>query len=164
MIREQEYPSEADRRSRLGRWASASKSPDAPTEDHIKSQHGGRARFDAGLGSSSRRACQPDGWTLKSKRKGTGDRGDDSVYEQNESQPRRPRRDPSDTLIDQSGDEWNPRGSRRRDFGRYEWPDSPWLKEGHALVKRVVMKPPCFSGKGSVRTLLAKFDNCARYN
>ena len=26
------------------------------------------------------------------------------------------------------------------------------------------MKPPSFSGKGSVRTFLAKFDNCVRYN
>ena len=31
-------------------------------------------------------------------------------------------------------------------------------------MKRMVMKPPSFSGKGSVRTFLAKFDNCARYN
>ena len=30
-------------------------------------------------------------------------------------------------------------------------------------MKRMVMKPPSFSGKGSVRTFLAKFDNCARY-
>ena len=28
----------------------------------------------------------------------------------------------------------------------------------------MVAKPPSFSGKGSVRTFLAKFDNCARYN
>ena len=28
----------------------------------------------------------------------------------------------------------------------------------------MVMKPPSFSGKGSVQTFLAKFDNCARYN
>ena len=28
----------------------------------------------------------------------------------------------------------------------------------------MVIKPPRFSGKGSVRTILAKFDNCARYN
>ena len=26
------------------------------------------------------------------------------------------------------------------------------------------MKPPSFSGEGSVRTFLAKFDSCARYN
>ena len=43
-------------------------------------------------------------------------------------------------------------------------PDSPRPEEGRAHVKRMVMKPPCFSGKGSVRTFLAKFDNCRRYN
>ena len=68
MIREQGWPEGADRRSRLGGRASASRSPDAPTEDHMTSQRGGRARFDEELGSSNRRACQRDGWTLKSER------------------------------------------------------------------------------------------------
>ena len=31
-------------------------------------------------------------------------------------------------------------------------------------MNRMVMKPPSFIGKESVRTFLAKFDNCARYN
>ena len=30
-------------------------------------------------------------------------------------------------------------------------------------MKLMVMKPRSFSGKGSVRTFLAKFDNCARW-
>ena len=31
-------------------------------------------------------------------------------------------------------------------------------------MKRMVVKPPSFSGKGSVRTFLTKFNNCVRYN
>ena len=41
---------------------------------------------------------------------------------------------------------------------------SRWPEDGRAEMKRMVMKPSSFSGKGSVRTFLAKFDNCARYN
>ena len=85
MIREQDNLLKVDRRSRLGRWASACRSPNVPTEGPIASQRGGQARFDEGLGRSSRRACQPDTLTRICERKGTGDHRDDSVYQQGES-------------------------------------------------------------------------------
>ena len=31
-------------------------------------------------------------------------------------------------------------------------------------MNRMILEPPSFSGKGSVFTFLAKFDNCATYN
>ena len=99
----------------------------------------------------------------RAERKDSRDREVSSYY-RNADRLRRPRRDPSDPPSDKLGDEIPSRGSRRGDSSRYEWPASPWPDEGRAQVKRMVMKPPNFNGMGSVRTFLAKFDNCARYN
>ena len=74
------------------------------------------------------------------------------------------RRFSSSTSYELGFDE-NPR--RRRVFltqSRFEWPDSPWLSDSRPAVKRMIMKPPNFDGKGSVMTFLAKFDNCGEYN
>ena len=72
-IRGEDNLSNTDRRSRLGRRASASRSPDVPTNGPVINQRGSRARFDEGLVSSSRGASQHDGWTRSSVREGTGD-------------------------------------------------------------------------------------------
>ena len=85
MICVQNSLSEADRRSRLDRRASGSRSPDVPIEGPIASQRGGRARFDEWIGSSSRRASQTNGWTQMSERERTGDHGDDSICHHGES-------------------------------------------------------------------------------
>ena len=59
-------------------------------------------------------------------------------------------------------------GPRRRQVSltppRFEWPNSPWPSDPRSAVKRMIMKPPSFNGKGSVMTFLAKFDNCGKYN
>ena len=171
MIRKYDRRSEADHRSRLGRRASSARSPDVAGDGRIGSQRGGPSLFDEARGSSDetvgnfdRRGSQPVWWARLNKRESTGDRGDNSVYHQSGGPPRRPRRDPSDPSSDPADDDRHTRGSRLRDSGRCVRPDSPWPEEGGAHVKRMVMKPPSFSGKGSVRTLLAKFNNCARYN
>ena len=88
---------------------------------------------------------------------------DGSVDSRNESRPRRQQSNPSFRPGIQPVDERFP-NDRQRDPPRDKWPDSLWPEDGRAEVKRKVMKPPNFSGKGSVRTFLAKFDKCARYN
>ena len=52
----------------------------------------------------------------------------------------------------------------KRSPARVNWADSPWPNTGEGRVKRIEMKPPSFYGRGSVRSLLAKFDNCALHN
>ena len=44
------------------------------------------------------------------------------------------------------------------------WVDSPWTEIEWSRVRRFEMRPPSFDGKGSVRTFLAKFDNCTTHN
>ena len=63
-----------------------------------------------------------------------------------------------------SDEELKSRSSDEKRSTRVSWVDSPWPSMAESRVKRVEMKPPSFDGRGSVRTFLAKFENCALHN
>ena len=69
------------------------------------------------------------------------------------------------TPHEQGGDRFRRSGfPNRAGSPEGRWSATPWREHERARVNRMVMKPPSFSGKGSVFTFLAKFDNCDTYN
>ena len=64
----------------------------------------------------------------------------------------------------ESCDEIRPRYHDKLRPAQVGWTESSWPHREEARVKRFEMKPPSFGGKCSVRTFLAKFDNCALHN
>ena len=54
--------------------------------------------------------------------------------------------------------------SVKRSPTRVGWVDFPWPEREWNRVQRFEMRPTSFDGKGSVRTFLAKFDNCATHS